>query len=216
MREACANRAGLALDVHGWRAARAIERPETVLPQYDIVFAKGRAALEAVAVGCAVIVCDAFGVGPMITMQNAMELRSLKGDYLRLYSPMSVDALTRQINSYNPPDAAAVSNLARSIVGMEPVVAALTIAYQKIVDEFAAAPTGADVESRAASDYLARLNSQVKEQALLYDGVYKEMSAARVELARERNSAAIRFRSRLLGLPVIGRWLHEQSIKSKP
>ncbi|MBA3241179.1 MAG: glycosyltransferase, partial [Acidobacteria bacterium] len=49
-REACA-RAGLALDVYGQRMGRPCAEPEKLFREYDIVFAKGRAALEALAVG---------------------------------------------------------------------------------------------------------------------------------------------------------------------
>ena len=38
--------------------------------RYDIVFAKARAAIEAMAVGAAVIVCDFDGVGPMVSTEN--------------------------------------------------------------------------------------------------------------------------------------------------
>ena len=55
-REACA-RAGIELDVVGERVGNICARPEEALPQYDIVFAKGRAALEALAVGTAVVLC---------------------------------------------------------------------------------------------------------------------------------------------------------------
>src|SRR2546423_9013030 len=51
-REACARR-GMTLDVYGVGVGRTCERPEEVLRDYDVVFAKGRAALEAAAGGAA-------------------------------------------------------------------------------------------------------------------------------------------------------------------
>src|SRR6185503_12317531 len=56
VREAC-RRAGISLDVVGSKAGRTSERPEKILGQYDIVFAKARCALEALAVGTAVVLC---------------------------------------------------------------------------------------------------------------------------------------------------------------
>ena len=47
--------------------ARIAESPELLLPKYEIVFAKGKAAMEAMAVGTAVILCDFSGVGPMVS-----------------------------------------------------------------------------------------------------------------------------------------------------
>jgi len=47
------------------------EQPEEVLPNYDLVFAVGRAAIEAMAIGCAVIVADAYGLGGLVTPVSA-------------------------------------------------------------------------------------------------------------------------------------------------
>src|SRR5437879_2056668 len=57
VRAACA-RAGLALDVIGSEVGNLSAAPETIIGQYDLVFAKARCALEAMAVGAAVILCD--------------------------------------------------------------------------------------------------------------------------------------------------------------
>jgi len=76
VREAC-RRAGISLDVVGSKAGRTSERPEKILGQYDIVFAKARCALEALAVGTAVVLCDQAGVGPMVTTTELERLRRL-------------------------------------------------------------------------------------------------------------------------------------------
>jgi hypothetical protein len=44
--------------------------PEEILPQYDLVFAVARSAVEALASGCRVILWDAGLVGPMVTADN--------------------------------------------------------------------------------------------------------------------------------------------------
>src|SRR5207253_11139176 len=66
VRSACRRR-GLELDVGGAGVGRTVDNPETLLPNYDLVFAKARCALEAMAVGSAVILCDADGLGPLVT-----------------------------------------------------------------------------------------------------------------------------------------------------
>ena len=66
IREACARR-GIQLDVRGVACGTAVDRPEDILGDYDVVFAKGRAALEAMAVGTAVILCDGVGAGGLVT-----------------------------------------------------------------------------------------------------------------------------------------------------
>ena len=62
LRDAC-RESGITLDVIGLGSGRGCAAPETVLGDYDLVLAKGRAALEALAIGTAVIVCDAAGLG---------------------------------------------------------------------------------------------------------------------------------------------------------
>ena len=52
---AACHAAGITLDVVGGAAGRVSDAPEHLLPAYDIVFAKGRTALEALAVGCATV-----------------------------------------------------------------------------------------------------------------------------------------------------------------
>lgn len=60
---------GLALDHMGY-GGTVEASPETVLPQYNVVFAAGRSAIEALASGCHVILWDQGIVGPAITVGN--------------------------------------------------------------------------------------------------------------------------------------------------
>jgi glycosyl transferase family 4 len=69
LREAC-SRLGLKLDVMGAASKTASSRPEKEIGQYDLVFAIGRSALEALAVGAAVVLCSAAGVGPLVTVTS--------------------------------------------------------------------------------------------------------------------------------------------------
>jgi hypothetical protein len=70
VRQAC-QRFGVSLDVAGLRNGNPLASPELLLGDYDLVFAKARAALEALAVGSAVILCDAAGAGPMVIRAGA-------------------------------------------------------------------------------------------------------------------------------------------------
>ncbi len=69
VRRACAS-VGLSLDVLGDRAGRSIDDPERVLADYDVVFAKGRCAIEAMVAGCAVLATDEAGYGGLVTDAN--------------------------------------------------------------------------------------------------------------------------------------------------
>src|SRR5262249_50036464 len=74
--EACCT-AGISLDRIGLGVNTVAERPGEKLPGYDLVFAKARSALEAMAVGAAVILCDAAGLGPIVNSENFERLRAI-------------------------------------------------------------------------------------------------------------------------------------------
>ena len=66
---------GYVLDAAGERETQC-ERPEQLLPQYDLVLAVGRSAIESLASGCRVILWDHGILGPMITSRNFWECLS--------------------------------------------------------------------------------------------------------------------------------------------
>lgn len=57
---------------HLWAVRQACARPEAILGRDDIVLAKGRCAIEALVTGTAVVLCDASGVGPMVTSADSI------------------------------------------------------------------------------------------------------------------------------------------------
>jgi hypothetical protein len=131
--EAC-QRAQLPLDVIGSGVGRAVPRPEEVLGQYDIVFAKAKAAMEAMAVGAAVVLCDLSGVGPMVTATEFHRLRRFNFGFQALTEPMTPEVLLRQIARYDPDDAARVRDLLRADASLEQSVATLVSLYRHIVE----------------------------------------------------------------------------------
>jgi hypothetical protein len=76
IRQAC-QQSGIQVDVIGQAAGQTCARPEEVLGRYDLVFAKARCALEALAVGTAVILCDLAGLGPLVQTSRVDHLRRL-------------------------------------------------------------------------------------------------------------------------------------------
>jgi hypothetical protein len=162
IREACA-RHGITVDVVGLSAGNVCARPEEILGRYDIVFAKGKAALESLASGAAVILCDALGVGPMVTSSQLDDLRPLNFGLRTLRDPVNVDILDQQIARYDAVDAAKVSRLVRASSGSDAIVDQLVAIYQDIIAEnqSVAAPTRDD-EVQAAAAYLRWLAPTLK------------------------------------------------------
>jgi len=140
--EAC-RRAGLDLDVIGERAGRSSIRPEEVLGQYDIVFAKARAAIEAMAVGAAVVLCDYDGVGPMVTVEGLDGLRPLNFGFEALQEPLHPDSLLRQIARYDVKDAAAVRDRIRATAGLDGAIDRLIRIYEEVLEEYSRLPPAA-------------------------------------------------------------------------
>jgi hypothetical protein len=67
--EAC-RRLGIRLDTRGAGVDRPLTHPERHLPEFDLVFAKARCAMEAMVCGCAVILCDVRGLGELVTPES--------------------------------------------------------------------------------------------------------------------------------------------------
>jgi hypothetical protein len=195
VREACL-RSQLTLDVIGADSGNVAMRPQDVLGQYDIVFAKARCALEALAVGSAVVLCDTVGVGPMVTMGEVDQLRRLNFGVRALRGNVDPDLLEREIARYDPQDAAEVSRRIRETAGREQAIDQIVALYHEVVGEFETCKRELDAEARAEAAYLQQLALHLEEQrnTLL-------------------NSQTFRLRNRLLNLPVAGSLLRSLARK---
>jgi hypothetical protein len=183
IREACA-RAGLELDAVGLGVGNASAEPEALLGNYEIVFAKGRAAIEAMAVGAAVVVCDAKGLGPMVTAAEFDRLRALNFGVRTLRGPLDPELIAREVARYDPRDAAEVSRRVRAVAGRELAVDGMVALYEEVIAEYAArGGDDARAEGRAAADYILRLKSQFNSEV----------------------AATARLRERLQRIPLVGR-----------
>jgi hypothetical protein len=157
VREAC-QRTGITLDVIGAEAGNIAARPQDVLGQYDIVFAKARCALEAIAVGSAVVLCDTNGAGPMVTSSELDRLRRLNFGIRALRERIGADLLEKEIARYDPADAATVSRRIRDTADRGAAVDQIVALYEQVVREFeAGGDRDLDAEARAEATYLRDL-----------------------------------------------------------
>ncbi len=132
LRETCA-RAGIELDVAGSGSGNTVSAPEQVLGNYDLVFAKARAALEALAVGCAVVVVDLRGVAGMVNTGNVEQWRRWNYGRALLDKPHNVDLLAEEIASFDPNDAHECSQFVRTNCSLDRSVAGLVHSYDAIL-----------------------------------------------------------------------------------
>ena len=160
IRDAC-RRHGLSLEVIGIDA-NGSAKPELMLPRYDIVFAKARCALEALAVGNAVILCDLPGLGQMVTSGELSALRRLNFGQRTLRNKLSPDLIASEIAKYDALDAKSVSQAIRSTAGVNHMTDELVQQYREVLLEFQAAPpVDAELESREVATYLHWLAKEI-------------------------------------------------------
>ena len=189
-RAACM-RAGVALNVYGLGMDQPCERPEELLGQYDVVFAKGRTALEALAVGASVVVYWWRRLGPVVTIEELERLRrenfGMRAMGRELLPDEFGSEVERALTRYDAAEAGRVSARVRAEAGRERFVQEFVELYESVIEEHARSARDEDAEARAAAAYVrARSLSKGKDYEALYD------------------SATFRLRGRLLRLPLVG------------
>lgn len=157
--------AGIALDVAGAATGTAIDRPEEVLGQYDLVFAKAKAALEAMASGCAVVLVHERGVGGLVTSASFGEMRRLNFGRRLLREPVGEEVLAAHLAAYDADDAAAVTARVRQECSLSGTVTRLVGLYREMIAEQAVAGDEHDEELRALGVYLRSIELPLEEGA---------------------------------------------------
>lgn len=200
VRAACA-RHGIALEVMGYASGNPSPLPEDQIGEYDIVFAHGRAALEALAVGTAVICCGLEGAGPMVNTQNLASLRRNNLGIRAHNRPLTSAILSDEIEHYDPQDAARVCQEVRATADLDGMVAQLLSVYNASLDAWSKSgePTPA-AESLAVSAYMKGLSDTVQQAAegnLANERV--RVVAAEMERLREEAASVQREIERLRG-----------------
>ncbi len=130
--EAC-RRLGVSLDVIGRGAGCSADHPEFLLDRYDLVFAKAKAAMEAMAVGAEVVLCDFGGLGPMVTTDEFDRLRPLNFGFEALVHDLTPDGVVREVERYDAGEAARVRDLVRTKCGLEGAVTDLLNVYGEVI-----------------------------------------------------------------------------------
>ena len=194
VREACA-RAGIELDVVGAGVDAQTSGPESILGKYDLVFAKARCAQEALAVGAAVILCDARGSGPLVTAKELDKLRRLNFGIRTLSEKIDPDLLLQQIERYDAADAAEASRRFRATSDLGSVVDDALALYGEAITEFKGLPPADPLEeTRAAAGYMRWLTLTTR----------RKQAECESMLA---NSLTLRLRNRVGEFPLAGRLL---------
>jgi hypothetical protein len=154
VREAC-RQSGITLNAVGEGVQNVSLHPEHLLKNYDLVFARGRCALEALASGCAVILCDELGLGELITTENYDILRLRNFGRRTFQLPFTADAIRAQLGRYDPRDAQKLTTRVRERESLFAATEVLTGIYREVIRELAQqGGTCAEQERLAAARFL--------------------------------------------------------------
>jgi hypothetical protein len=152
--------AGLALDELGSGAGAVVDDLPARLPAYDIVIATARMAKEAIAAGCAVVVCDHRGFAGLATSGTLEEWRRQNFGRRILAQPTTEERLAEAFAGYDAEDAARVTDVVRAEDDLGSHIDRLEQIYQSILDDPGAIDSARDLEALAPflEDYLISRN----------------------------------------------------------
>ncbi|AXS40277.1 glycosyltransferase family 4 protein [Breoghania sp. L-A4] len=181
---ACAQN-GITLDKVGYAYGNVRHNPELFLPDYDIAFAIGRSALEAMACGCATIPIVPSLAGSMVTSETLQPWAdtNFSPRYFSGADQVNEAWLAGQLEAYDPQDVAEVTKRVREDHAMSRVVGTLEALYREAA---AAAPV------TGAAEALAReLNRIAREVDEIWDAPPAQNTEPSYAAALENQSATL-------------------------
>ena len=157
---ACQRFGILKVDLYGQSARTPLSKPEEVLPQYDVIFAAGRCALEALACGCAVIVADHHGFGGLVTPRTMEELQLGNFGFAVTHgNTTTAEKVIVELEKIDPVEVKVVCDTIRARSSLSTAVLTWERIYLEAMER---RPTSAPL-THAASAYLRKLNPVIKE-----------------------------------------------------
>ena len=185
IREGCRRR-GLDVEAVGYGLGNPTDRPQDLLPSFDVVFATGRSALEAMACGCAVVLADPNGFGGLVTTGSFRRQRAANfGLALLAGRDTTVERVCAALDARDSADVASLADLVRLEAGVDSAAGQWEELYQLAVDEGPAPPK--DVVA-AASAYLVRLKALTGHFETDWGRSVNELNRLNAVLADERRS----------------------------
>lgn len=185
--------AGYSLDRAGVAFGNILADPGRVLPDYDVVFAGGRSAIEAMACGCGVI--------PVTARQSAERIHP--GDYAEMVErnftaeinapPIDAGEIAEQLRAFQAEEIAEVARRIRAEATLDATTQHLLEIYTTILSSpLDSAP---DAEAAAVSAYLAGLAARVKDADAARDRLLDEKDRANLRAEKWKKRAEILARS---------------------
>jgi len=165
--EAC-RASGVEFDMIGPGSGKVSTRIETIIGQYDVVFAKGRAAMESLVVGTAVVPYALGRVGEMVTSGDLNRLMTLnfgvRAMGRQLKAGEVAPRILAELSKYDAEEATSVSKQMRRIADRDLVIDANVEIYREVISEYQEKKSTTDNgdEGRAAAAYLRQLDHDLE------------------------------------------------------
>ena len=156
LRAACAAH-DIALEIVGPAVGDVVDDLAARFAAADLVFAWSRSAMEAAATGAAVIACDEFGFGGLLTPDQVEDWPDTALSRRALRLPVSVERLEAEISRYRAEDAARFASLLRANVALDRLVLVMERLYRRTVASFRPEPRHADRDARILAGFMGRL-----------------------------------------------------------
>jgi hypothetical protein len=200
--EAACAQEGLTLEYIGAGYGNPQPRPEIFLLDYDLVFAVGKCAIEALACGCAVIPLIAGQAGQLITPLNFFDWAQSNfcpPYYFGSAAQVNPGWLQEELREFTAEGIVEVSSRLRAEHNLGRTVDALEALYQTSVQEHVSGT--ADRENRELVSYLEARGIEI-------DGMYLDSSQFGLLRERihelERDVRLLRLKNQALRLSLIG------------
>ena len=162
--KAAADGLGLSVELAGRRLGRVFGNAGTRLPDYDIVFARGRAAIEAIACGCAVVVVSHDRCGEMVDEGNFDRLREADFSVDATRPPTPAERIGEILRGYSAPTTAALAAMVGSRCDFPAYAAAIESVYRSAIAMHESHVEDIRAEEKAIAAYLAGLVPALKRQ----------------------------------------------------
>jgi hypothetical protein len=156
IRRVC-ERLGITLDCNGQKFGTHIAHPEAVLPTYDLVFASGKSAIDALACGCAVVVLGRTSCGTLVMPDNYQRLREVNFSIAVNSPPPSEAAIAAGLQRYTASGCAEVTTRLRHDASHDRSMQGLTKIYEQVIQQHQTQRPSAEEERLAALNYLRKI-----------------------------------------------------------
>ncbi len=153
---------GIELDIVTDLVGKTSTRPEVLLPQYDLAFASGRAAIEALASGCGVATLAGGHFGGLVTTDNFEEVRD--HDFCpsqpRQGQLQSVEEIVAELQKWDWRRLAPLSRRVHEELDTKVTRNRLERLYRKTIKDHAAQPVDPREEFPALAEWLIKMAGQ--------------------------------------------------------